>query len=368
MSITLAVLTLGLGLASADSIPTALPNDNRVPAGTRAGDSLVLHLVSARVRWYIHTEREPAFAALAFAEEGKSPTIPGPLLRVRSGTPVRVTVRNPLPDTLIVHGLGARGDGVIDSFVVLPGATAEVRFVAGRAGAYFYWGVTTGSIGRTIVRRRGADTQLVGAYVVDPDSGPPPRDRILVLTGITDALRPDGTQPRDRSGFPAREFVAINGKSWPHTERLTAVVGDTLRWYVLNPSMTPHPMHLHGFYFRVDARGDDATDADSVYAPDERRMAVTEVLLQGQTMSMVWSPDRAGNYIAADGSLVPPGTPGAFPPLSRTLKGEEVKKLLNNGLTPAGVDSQAAQAYARYIRRLQQGMSGFTCYASLQMR
>jgi hypothetical protein len=80
------------------------------------------------------------------------------------------------------------------------------------------------------------------------------------------------------------------------------------------------------------------------------------------------SPDRAGNYIAADGTLVPAGTQGAFPPLARPLKGEEVKKLLNNGLTPAGVDSQAAQAYARYIRRLQSGMSGFTCYASLQMR
>jgi hypothetical protein len=80
------------------------------------------------------------------------------------------------------------------------------------------------------------------------------------------------------------------------------------------------------------------------------------------------SPDRAGNYIAADGSLVAPGTQGAFPPLPRPLKGEEVKLLLNNGLTPNGVDSQAAQAYARYIRRLQAGMSGFTCYASLQMR
>ena len=80
------------------------------------------------------------------------------------------------------------------------------------------------------------------------------------------------------------------------------------------------------------------------------------------------SSTAAGNYIAADGQLVPPGTPGAFPPLARPLKGEEVKQLLRNGMTPPGVDSQAAQAYAQYIRRLQAGMSGFTCYASLQMR
>jgi hypothetical protein len=79
------------------------------------------------------------------------------------------------------------------------------------------------------------------------------------------------------------------------------------------------------------------------------------------------APQAAGSYIAADGTLVPPGTPGAFPPAPRALTGEEAKALLNGGLSPAGIDSQSAQAYANYIRRLQTGMSGFTCYASLQM-
>ena len=78
-------------------------------------------------------------------------------------------------------------------------------------------------------------------------------------------------------------------------------------------------------------------------------------------------PHAGGNHISADGSLVAPGTPGAVPPLARPLNGEEVKALLNSGATPAGVSPQSAQAYANYIRRLQAGMSGFTCYASLQM-
>jgi len=78
-------------------------------------------------------------------------------------------------------------------------------------------------------------------------------------------------------------------------------------------------------------------------------------------------PHAGGNFIAPDGSLVAPGTPGAAPPLARPLRGEEVKSLLRSGTTPAGVDPQSAQAYANYIRRLQSGMSGFTCYASLQM-
>jgi len=79
------------------------------------------------------------------------------------------------------------------------------------------------------------------------------------------------------------------------------------------------------------------------------------------------APQAGGNYIAADGSLVPPGTVGAFPPAPRNFTGEEVKVMLRSGSAPAGVDSESAQAYANYIRRLQAGMSGFTCYASLQM-
>ena len=78
-------------------------------------------------------------------------------------------------------------------------------------------------------------------------------------------------------------------------------------------------------------------------------------------------PHAGGQYIAADGNLVAPGTPGAAAPLGRALKGEEVKSLLRSGTTPAGTDPTSAQAYANYIRRLQSGMSGFTCYASLQM-
>jgi hypothetical protein len=75
-----------------------------------------------------------------------------------------------------------------------------------------------------------------------------------------------------------------------------------------------------------------------------------------------------GNMIAADGSVVASGTPGAFPPLMRPLTGEEAKKLLQGGQAPAGIDYESAQAYANYIRRLQPGVGGYSCYASLQNR
>ncbi len=77
-------------------------------------------------------------------------------------------------------------------------------------------------------------------------------------------------------------------------------------------------------------------------------------------------PGRAGSYIAADGKLVAPGTPGAFPPSAQPFQGEDVKRALQGGTLP-GVDADRSNAYLQYIRRLQSGTSGFTCFASLQM-
>lgn len=77
-------------------------------------------------------------------------------------------------------------------------------------------------------------------------------------------------------------------------------------------------------------------------------------------------PGRAGNYIAADGAVVPPGTAGAFAPPGAPLKGQDVKAALS-GATYPGKDAATSQAYTNYVRRLQHGQSGFTCFASLQM-
>ena len=77
-------------------------------------------------------------------------------------------------------------------------------------------------------------------------------------------------------------------------------------------------------------------------------------------------PMSGGKYVAVDGSLVPPGTTGAFGPAPRPFTGEEVKKALQ-GYTLPGTTYEQNQAYLSYIRRLQYGQSGYTCFASLQM-
>ena len=261
----------------------------------------MLRLTVTPVAWHLLGDSAPAFTLLAFAEEGKAPSIPGPLIRVRVGTPVRVTVRNPLSDTLVVRGL-SDGTAMRDSLVVLPRDAATARFVARREGTYLYWvpaysvripdGVPSPN-----VPPRGFDSQLAGAIVVDPP-GPVPDDRVFVITALQDrAEAAIGPASWDRHGTLRRQFNAVNGRAWPHTERLRYALGDSVRWRIVNASQEPHPMHLHGFYLRVDAHGAPQAEADSIYAPEQRRMAVTETIPTRNTASITWSPDRPGGWL-----------------------------------------------------------------------
>lgn len=111
---------------------------------------------------------------------------------------------------------------------------------------------------------------------------------MLVLTRWT--LR----APRDSTELGGRHLVtAVNGKSWPHTEQFSYQVGDSIHWRVINGSALPHPMHLHGFYFRVERKG--TLTGDTILA--RPRLVVTENLTVGQTLQLSWRADRAGNWL-----------------------------------------------------------------------
>ena len=157
-----------------------------------------------------------------------------------------------------------------------------MTFAAGEPGTYAYWAALGPSL-----HRLGTDPeheQLAGAFVVDPPGGSPP-DRILVIN-IWGA-------PLDSSTY--RHALTMNGRSWPFTERIEATVGDSVRWRVVNASRRGHPMHLHGFYFRLDALGNGL--ADTTLAPGQRPMVVTQSLRPFQTMALTWVPERAGNWL-----------------------------------------------------------------------
>ena len=266
-------------------------NDNRSSAGVLRDGVLTLRLEVRDGVWHPASAFDPAIAVRAFAEEGKAPLIPGPLVRVPQGTTIRASVRNPLArGTLVVRGLSTRGAAAsaADSLVVPAGEARAVAFTAGAPGTYFYTGRVVGADaadGATI------DAMLNGAFVVDEAGAPRrPGDRVLVL-GLWTRQPAAGVIGQ----FDVLRFT-INGRSWPHTERLAYDLGDTVRFRVINTSAAVHPMHLHGFYFDVTSRGNGAID--SVYGRGvEPHRVVTERLAPARTATMTWVPERAGNWL-----------------------------------------------------------------------
>jgi FtsP/CotA-like multicopper oxidase with cupredoxin domain len=284
----LAPALLGVtGDVRAPDLPVARANDNRNPAGRIRGNVLSVHLEVRMARWYPEANNGPSAEVAVLAEKGRQPSVPAPLIRVRTGTVIEATLTNFLTDsTITIHGFQTRPALAPDSIRLTPGETRTVRFAAGDPGTYMYKGILgTYRPPPTPLRQNARErAQLVGALVIDPPGQVLP-DRILVINTWRD--------PKDSTEF--QHALTINGKSWPYTERVSATVSDTLRWRVINGSGRSHPMHLHGFYFRVDASGNALHD--SLYVPDGRRLVVTENLRPETTMAMSWTPDRPGNWL-----------------------------------------------------------------------
>ena len=253
------------------------------------GTTLTIRLEAREGEWHPDGDTDPGLTVLAFGLEGGPVQIPGPLIRVVEGTEVHAFVRNRLEkEPLVLHGLYTRQAGTStapDAITIEPGQVREIRFVAGSPGTYYYWGATSNA---SVAQRFGRDSQLSGAFLVEPRGSKPVNERVFVI-GVwapVAGLAPVGAVVR----------MVMNGKSWPHTERLTYHVGDPVHIRVVNVGNAVHPMHLHGFYFNVDSRGDGVSD---VVFPSSgsAHMVNTERMGVGRTMTLSWTPTRPGNWL-----------------------------------------------------------------------
>ena len=262
-------------------------NDNTRPGGRFSENVLNIRLYAGVGSWRPEGPQGTPIEIAAFGEEGADLSIPGPLIRVREGTTVVLTLRNTLGSALRVNGLCTR-PSTCDPVSVAAGATQEIRFTLNAPGTYFYWGATGPA---TVINRQRGDTQLGGAIIVDPREGSP-ADRVFVISIFSD---PPAQPGDDEPGDAKSNIFTINGSSWPYTDKLHHEVGDRVRWSVINLSRANHAMHLHSFYFTVEATGDIGVERR--LAPDQQRTVVTEFIGAGRTFAMSWTPERPGNWL-----------------------------------------------------------------------
>jgi FtsP/CotA-like multicopper oxidase with cupredoxin domain len=277
-------------------LPIVRPNPNTERAGVLRDGVLTVALEAKKSTWRLDGPDHPPMTIEAFSEPGKAPLLPGPLIRAPMGTEIRLSIRNSLdvPLTFFLPAAirgGPDGFGARDSVVVAPGAVGLLATKASVPGNYVYRATTPNGTSKAW-KLAGL---LAGGFVVDTAQTNAPRDRVFVImqamdsafTAYTDSSNGD---LRHAPAGVARIVYTINGRSWPNTERIAATVGDSLHWRVINATFDVHPMHLHGFYFRVDA-------FSGPFAPAPGAMVVTQPMTPFSAMSMSWSPDRPGNWL-----------------------------------------------------------------------
>ena len=174
------------------------------------------------------------------------------------------------------------------------GGDARGALRRGPAGTYHYWATT---IGAPVPFR-----ELAGAFIVDPPGADPGADRVLVITEWS-SLTPAAAR-RDLAADDPGEAFVVAGRAWRSwstawagrppsgwpTGRVSRCAGGCV-----NLSSQLHPMHLHGFYFDVNSLGDGRRTRR--WTPTRPRRVVTQLVPPGGTMTMAWTPERAGNWL-----------------------------------------------------------------------
>jgi FtsP/CotA-like multicopper oxidase with cupredoxin domain len=275
-------------LAQVTAADEIVANQNRVPAGKLENGVLSVQLELRSGAWRAEADDGPQLFVQAFGEVGHAAQIPGPMLRVPEGTTVHAIVTNKLKIKATVYGLNTRPSRADAGVDLGPGESHEFIFLAGAPGTYYYWARTTEVLKtatRTVVQPLRADAQMNGAFIVDPAAAAI-ADRVFVINTMFVAADPI---------HPGFEVLTINGKLYPYTEALEYTQGEHIRWRVINPGVSEHPMHLHGSFYDLLSLGD--FESDTSYAPGDRQSVVTQNLGPGSTMMMEWMPGHAGRWL-----------------------------------------------------------------------
>jgi|CXWL01.1.fsa_nt_gi FtsP/CotA-like multicopper oxidase with cupredoxin domain len=266
----------------APGVAHAMVHQNSASAGRLVGKTLTLEVDIVEAGWKPEGATDPEVPILAFAERGKTPSVPGPLVRVPLGTTMILTLRNLTDSALVIGGLRSSLPEERDTLQLPKGATREVRVRMAAAGVFSYWGAFLGS---GPMDRLWKDSQLNGAIVVDAP-GASTRDHILVIS--------EWFHPYEENR-PFEVVSVINGKGWPYTETINLTQNDSTRFRVVNATALSHPLHLHGFYYRIESKG---TGRKDVAVPMARRhLSNTDLIAPGNTVTFSFLPTTPGNWL-----------------------------------------------------------------------
>jgi len=268
--------------AAAKYQPVETPNVRSL-SGREVGGVKVFHLVAEPLKH----EFAPGLVAECWGYNGSTP---GPTIELVRGERVRIYVTNRLPEPTAVHWHGVilpngmDGVGGLTQKYIRPGETFRYEFTPRHAGTFMYHPhvdemtqMGMGLMGMLIVH----EPARAAASRVD-------RDFAIMLSEWSVPVGTRRPDPREMTDF---NVLTLNGKAFPGTAPLVARTGQRVRIRFGNLSaMHNHPMHLHGYTFRVTA-----TDGGPV--PRSAQHPDTTVLVPvGSTRDIELVADAPGDW------------------------------------------------------------------------
>lgn len=269
------------GLPDKDYTPVVVPNGETLPFRIVNGVK-VFHLTAEK---FMH-EFASGFKATVWSYNGR---MPGPVIEAVEGDTIRIYVTNKLavPTTVHWHGLilPCNMDGVagLTQRTIKPGEIFRYEFKCVQHGTFMYHSH------KDTMTQEGMG--LIGMFIIHPRRPAKPgpdRDFVLMLHEMD--IKP-GTSRPDTSVASGFNTLTINGRVFPGTEPLVAGLNERVRIRIGNLSaMDHHPIHLHGYAFRV-------TETDGgIINEDAQRPETTVLVSVGQTRSVEFVADNPGDW------------------------------------------------------------------------
>ncbi len=213
---------------------------------------------------------------------------PGPTIEAIEGDRVRIFVTNKLPEQTAVHWHGVRlpngMDGVsgLTQKGIQPGETFKYEFTLKQHGTFMYH-----SHGDEMVQM-GLGT--MGFFIIHPKNPTGPKiDRDFAIF-LNEWFVEPGTATPNPNIMTDFNIFTFNSRAFPGTDPLVVKTGDRVRIRIGNVGQEEHPIHIHGFNFKVVA-----TDGGDV--PESAQWPETTVLVApGQTRTIEFVADTPGDW------------------------------------------------------------------------
>jgi FtsP/CotA-like multicopper oxidase with cupredoxin domain len=225
------------------------------------GDWKEFHLVAEPVV----REMAPGMKAHLWGYNGQSP---GPTIEAVEGDKVRIFVTNKLPEhtTIHWHGMllpnGMDGVGGLTQPQIKPGKTFVYEFVLKKSGSFMYHPHADEMVQMAM--------GMMGSFVIHPRDPKFMRvDRDFVFLLSTYDIDPGTYLPKvtEMTNFSMWTF---NARVFPGIDHLVVRKNDRVRVRIGNLTMTNHPIHMHGYDFKV-------TCTDGGWVPESARWPETTV-------------------------------------------------------------------------------------------